>query len=192
MQLKPQDFLVSLKLLVLQRRGVVCTYQELAAACGLGVSDTHGAVKRAFQSRLLTKSNSSETQKGGISGYVANAAQVAEFAVHGLKFVWPGHDGGIRSGMPTGVAVVGAALDLVDNGTVQVWPTDEGKVRGAALLPWHDSLPTSGSQDEELYHLLALIDVIRVGGARARALAERAFRDRVTTRTIARMANIPP
>jgi hypothetical protein len=179
MSLKPQDFLVSLKLLVLQHQGTFCTYPGLAEACGLSASDGHGAVKRASASRLLVKTYGETPQSGGIQGYRAVGPALTEFGLHGLKFVWPAGESTVTVGMATGLSVTGAALGLVDHGQVRVWPTPDGQVRGLAIQPWHPSLPQAGARDATLLELLALLEVIRGEGARARGLASHAFSKKI-------------
>lgn len=51
MQLKPQDFLVALKLVALRRRR--WTYASLANELGLSASEAHACVKRGLQAELL-------------------------------------------------------------------------------------------------------------------------------------------
>ena len=51
MQLKPQDFLVALKLVAWGEQR--WTYARLAQELGLSASEAHGAVKRGLQAGLL-------------------------------------------------------------------------------------------------------------------------------------------
>ena len=51
MQLKPQDFLVALKLVAWGEQR--WTYARLAQELGISVSEAHGAVKRALEAGLL-------------------------------------------------------------------------------------------------------------------------------------------
>jgi hypothetical protein len=54
-----------------------------------------------------------------------------------------------------------------------VWPDPDGKVQGAAVQPLYSSVPHAASRDPALYDLLALVDALRLGRARERALAEK-------------------
>ena len=52
-------------------------------------------------------------------------------------------------------------------------------VRGAAVEPLYRSVPQAARLDSALYELLALVDAIRIGRARARKLAESMLRSRL-------------
>jgi hypothetical protein len=54
-----------------------------------------------------------------------------------------------------------------------VWPHPEGKVRGVTLEPIHRTATTAAEKDPTVYKVLALLDALRDGRARERALAER-------------------
>jgi hypothetical protein len=76
--------------------------------------------------------------------------------------------------MPTGVGAEHlASLFPASDEPVPVWPDPEGRVRGYALEPLYGSVPGAAKRDPSLYVLLALVDAIRCGRARERALAEK-------------------
>jgi len=52
-----------------------------------------------------------------------------------------------------------------------VWPHPEGDVRGESLEPLYPSAIDAARRDRALYESLALVDALRVGRARERALA---------------------
>jgi hypothetical protein len=52
-----------------------------------------------------------------------------------------------------------------------VWPYAEGAVHGYALKPLHKNASQAALGDPALYELLALIDALRDGRSRERALA---------------------
>ncbi len=52
-----------------------------------------------------------------------------------------------------------------------VWPDVEGGIRGIGFSPLHKSVPRAAQHDSKLYDLLALVDMIRGGRARERAVA---------------------
>src|SRR5687768_12363296 len=83
--LKPQDVLVTLKLLALPPE-TVPTYPELAADLCMSVSETHAAVRRACRSRLLL----SEAGKAASLRFVRPCLPaLAEFLCGGLRYVFP-------------------------------------------------------------------------------------------------------
>jgi hypothetical protein len=60
-----------------------------------------------------------------------------------------------------------------------VWPDARGEVRGLALDPLHDAAREAARTDPWLYEMLALVDGVRVGDARVRALATELMRARL-------------
>ena len=52
-----------------------------------------------------------------------------------------------------------------------VWPDPDGKVRGESITPLYDGAAAAGRRDDRLYRALALVDALRVGGARERRIA---------------------
>jgi hypothetical protein len=53
-----------------------------------------------------------------------------------------------------------------------VWPSIDGKVRGAGLTPLHEGVPGAALRDHRLHRLLALTDALRMGQARETGIAE--------------------
>ena len=158
MNLKPQDIVVLLKLLVSSKD----SYSKLADDLFMSPSEVHAAVKRAALAGLIDRS----------SKQVKRVA-LAEFLIHGLKYAFPPIYGTITRGIPT----AHAAPPLVDmisgnDDLPPVWPSPEGTVRGYELKPLYRNVPQAIREDQELYELLALVDAIRAGRARERALAK--------------------
>src|SRR5438309_19054 len=60
-----------------------------------------------------------------------------------------------------------------------VWPTPDGEVRGLAVEPLHLAVLELAADDPWMYDLLALIDGIRLGDARVRALARELLHERL-------------
>ena len=166
MNLKPQDIVVLLKLLVSSKD----SYSKLAAELFMSPSEVHAAVKRAAAAGLIDQS----------SKQVKRVA-LAEFLIHGLKYAFPPVYGTITRGIPT----AHAASPLVDmiSGTDDlppVWPYPEGTVRGYELKPLYRTVPQAVGKDQKLYELLALVDAIRAGRARERALAKAELKKRLS------------
>jgi len=167
--LKAQDLYLLLALLA--RRGEVLTYPELAAFSGLSMSEVHGALKRAEQSRLLAFVDKQPR-------IIAPAFK--EFLLHGARYVFPAIRGGMVGGVPTAYAA--APLDALiapSSDPVPVWPHAEGSARGIALAPLYPSAPAAALRNPALYENLALFDALRMGNARERNLAEKLFKERL-------------
>jgi hypothetical protein len=161
MSLRPQDLLVSVKLAISPR----ATYPWLSRELGLSLSEVHGAVRRATEAGLLTKDR--EPARSAL----------LEFILHGVKFSFVPKRGRLTRGMPTAYAAPPLS-DAIDPGAepVPVWPDADGTVRGESFEPLYPSAPAAARRDSHLYEILALIDAIRGGRARERALAEKHLR----------------
>ncbi len=167
--LKPQDFAVGLKLVVIQ--SAPYSYAELAQAMRLSKFEAHSAVQRLLAARLAI-------DEGG--AVRPAAAILGSFAVGGAPYAFPPVRGGVTIGFPTAYAVPPLSEQVVSADELPpVWPHPEGPARGLALAPLYPSLPLAAAADAELYALLALFDGLRIGRAREREIAGRLLRERI-------------
>lgn len=102
-----------------------------------------------------------------------NAPALLEFLVHGAKYLYPGVMRGEARGIPTawGRPPLSELLAPTDQG-IPVWPDPLGPIRGIGVEPLHSIVPEAARRDEALAEKLALVDAIRLGDPRQRALAE--------------------
>lgn len=169
MTLKPQDILVVLKLLTLEKQS--WNYAWLGVQLGMSPSQLHASVQRVLKCQLAVKKS---------DAVVPHLRNLEEFIKHGLRYVFVPEKGEITRGIPT----AHAAPPLVgyfqaSNEVPPVWPDKDGSVRGEAFSPIYKLAPRAAKVDDELYELLAIIDAIRGGRARERKLAIEVFRDRL-------------
>lgn len=205
MQLKPQDFVVALKLVAWGDQR--WTYARLAQELGLSASEAHGAVKRGLQAGLLLQNRVAPAQPMEGASVAALSVQepvgiyrvtrkrvrraalaqddiaaadnpvrphahnLAEFALHGAKYAFPGVRLPLAVGVPTSHSAPAFAGVFAPGSTDFVWPHPNGLVRGVGVEPLHPSVPFAAMQDAKLYELLALFDALRVGKARERGMA---------------------
>jgi hypothetical protein len=59
-----------------------------------------------------------------------------------------------------------------DETVVPIWADPDGTRQGVAVEPLYRSVPVAAKNDAALYDLLALVDALRIGRARERAIAE--------------------
>jgi hypothetical protein len=169
MNLKPQDVVVLLKIIVLGPDNQQ-SYAALALSLGMSPSEVHAGVKRLTYAGLYNSQTKRPVQKATL-----------EFLIHGVKYAYPPKKGSITLGFPTGYAA--APLNqFINTGDdpPPVWPSSEGPVRGLGFSPLYKSVPGAIRNDPELYELLALLDAIRDGRARERKLAEEELKKRIT------------
>jgi len=152
MVLKPQDIVVSLKLIALGHSN--WSYSMLASELEMSQSEVHAAIKRALSARLVYEVGSK---------IMPNINALLEFVVHGLKYMCVPDRGKLCVGVPT----LFAALPLQGMSTTtdlpHVWPDSSAEVKGLSFSPLYKSVPKAAKKDNELYSLLALVDVIRGG-----------------------------
>lgn len=200
MQLKSQDFLVALKLVAWgeQRWTYARLAQELgisvseAHACikrglqaGLlvdtallipppeaapGVQEG-GAVYRVQARPRRAKAVSDDSAGSADNPARVHGRNLAEFAVHGAKYVFPADRLPVAVGVPTSHSAPAFAGVFAPGSDDWVWPHPNGSVRGQGLEPLHPSVPFAAMQDAKLYEMLALFDALRVGRARERGMA---------------------
>ena len=60
-----------------------------------------------------------------------------------------------------------------------VWPSIDGRVRGASVVPLYADAAATATQNPALYELLALVDTIRLGRTRERIRAKPVLRERI-------------
>ena len=157
--MKGQDLLVLLKLVV--RGDEKWSYAQLAEELGMSASEIHSAIKRCGLAGLYNPHTRRQ-----------NNLALAEFLIHGLRYVFPAQPGPIRQGMPTSYAAEPLRHRIqFDEKEAPVMPLLHGPARGPEIRPLFPSAPLAASRDERLYRLLALTDALRSGRARERKLA---------------------
>lgn len=153
--LRPQDVCVALQLCLTPE----VAFRDLAKSVAMSLGETHNATQRLRSARLVLVDRS-----------VPNRPGLAEFLQHGVPYAFPGVLGPVSRGVPTAHSGPVLAAHLSGDDPV-VWPHRSGNVRGATLAPLCPSAPSLADDNSELYELLTLVDALRVGRARERALA---------------------
>lgn len=164
--LRPFDIAVALRLLLVPEE----RYEPLAEALVTSTSAVHRAVARLQLSGICKPS----------SRTVARPA-FREFLLHGVRYAFPAISGPERSGMATAWTHPDVAV-LFSEGEAPravVWASDRGNTRGESLVPLFPNLPAVAARDSRMHELLALVDVLRAGGARERRVVGDALGERV-------------
>jgi len=163
--LKPLDLVVSVMAAVIDEPG--WTHAAMAQHVGMANAQVFRAVRQAARLGLLL----AEPSNGRII-YRAHKAALAEFLIHGVKYYAVPSRGRITRGIPTAHAapVLASKIRTVDD-AVPVWPDPDGPVRGESFEPLHRCVPGAARRHDRFYDVMALVDAIRGGRARERALA---------------------
>jgi DNA-binding Lrp family transcriptional regulator len=150
------------------------TYAELGKELSMSPSQVFRSVDRAEQAGLLYRFQPISWP---------NRASLEEFLIHGVKYAFPVHRGGIVRGVPTAHAAPPLKQQIAESSDPPpVWPDPEGTVRGLEFSPLYKNVPAAARRDPELYELLALVDAIRDGRAREREIAINELKKKIDKR----------
>ncbi|OIO61073.1 MAG: hypothetical protein COX57_04070 [Alphaproteobacteria bacterium CG_4_10_14_0_2_um_filter_63_37] len=185
MILKPQDIVVLLKIAALPQPG--WSYAPLALELGMSSSEVHAGVKRLVAAGLLDLQMAyispmvppairsmiaSREMANPVSGGGIQRKGLFDLLRFGVPYIFAPDRGAMTRGVPTAHAAPPLNTQILPDGEpVPVWPDPEGEARGLAFSPLYKSVPLAARNDARLYELLALVDALRGGRARERALA---------------------
>lgn len=161
--LRPFDVAVALRLVLVPED----RYEPMAMALATSTSAVHRSVARL--------------QHAGICGpgsRTVRADSLIEFLVHGVRYAFPAVHGPERQGLPTACAHpdVAGALGGEEQVRALVWPMEGGSMRGESLVPLFNGVTKVAARDARLHQLLACVDVLRIGTAHQRSVAESLLR----------------
>ena len=150
--MRPQDIVILLKIIALGKN----TWQlkDLARQLYISPSEVSESLNRSFLAGLIDYDKKKVSRQ-----------RLMEFLQYGLHYVFPQHPGAMANGMPTAHAHT-YMRQYFSSDVVYVWPDLHGKVRGLTIEPFYPKQTEAAKEDEELYKLLALVDVLRVGRTR--------------------------
>lgn len=161
--LKPQDIVVLLKAAMWP--GGMWKFADLARELGMSTSEVHKSIGRSSLSQLVAP-------RPDLGMWAVQRRNLLEFLQHGVRYVFPAERGALSRGIPTGTAAPALQAHFGPSPEPPaVWPHPEGTARGQSLKPLYPSVPFAASRDPSLYAALAVVDALRSGSARERAVA---------------------
>lgn len=141
------------------------TLRALAESLGLSKSEISNSIVRCREAGLVTNDYETSLPK-------VNRLALLEITEHALKYFFPVKPGALVRGIPTGFASPVLSKHLKSAGqNIHVWPDPHGTERGQAVEPIYKTVPEAVKNDRTLYHYLALVDSIRLGGPRETGVA---------------------
>lgn len=155
--MRPQDIVVLLKIVALGKNP--WQVKDLAYSLSISQSEVSEALNRNYIASLV------DYDKKRV-----NRQSLMEFLQYGLHYVFPQQPGAMVNGIVTAHSHP-YMKKYFDSETIYVWPDLHGKERGLSVEPFYPKQVEAVKHDEELYKLLALVDVIRVGRRREINLA---------------------
>jgi hypothetical protein len=160
--LRPQDIVLLVKLLILDSED--WRMVDVADALYLSQGEVSKSLARLRDAGLL-----SSNKKQALNG------AALEVLIHGVKYFFPVKPGPLGKGVKTSHS--GPVLDRrIRSSSDYVWPHAIGDVRGEGIEPLYPEVPLAASEDPQLYKYLSLLDAIRVGRKRERAIATEEYK----------------
>lgn len=163
--MRPHDIVVLLK--IAAKSNTTWLMKDLANELGISAGEISESLHRSAYAGLISRDKKK-----------IMSMALLEFLQYGLKYVYPQQPGALVRGMPTAYSAPPLQSEIMSNEAI-VWPFAEGKVRGQALEPLYLGAPKACKQDENLYELLSLVDALRIGKARERAMAMEELKKRL-------------
>lgn len=150
--MRPQDIVVLLKIVALGK--TEWQNKDLAQSLYISGSEISEALNRNQLAGLI------DFNKKRV-----NKQSLFEFLEHGLHYVFPQTPGAMANGIPTAHGHPFMKIRF-NSELIYVWPDFLGEVRGLTIEPLYPNQTKAVKNDAELYKLLALVDVLRVGRTR--------------------------
>jgi hypothetical protein len=150
--MRPQDIAILLK--IISVGGQSWQISGLAHSLYLSVSEVSESLNRSKIAGLIDHSKKHIMK-----------LSLFEFLKHGVKYVFPVEPGALVSGIATAHSHPFMKEHFASE-TDYIWSDKSGEMIGQVLMPLYARQVEAVKQDEILYKLLALVDVIRVGRVR--------------------------
>ena len=150
--MRPQDIVILLKIIVLGDKSWL--NKDLSQSLYISGSEIGESISRSEIAGLIDFNKKRVNRQG-----------LFEFLEHGLHYVFPQQPGAMMTGVPTahGHPFI---KQFIEADLLYVWPYSKGESRGLSIEPFYPNQVKAILEDEELYKILALLDVIRVGKVR--------------------------
>lgn len=155
--MSPYDIVVLLK--ISTYRDASWQQSTLAEAIGISQSEVSKSLSRCKYAGLIDP-----------NGKHIMRLALMEFLQFGIRYTFPQKPGAVVRGVPTAHSA-SPLKEMIQSTEHYVWPFAKGTVRGHSIIPLYKSVPEAALKDSDLYELLALVDALRVGRTRERALA---------------------
>lgn len=155
--MRPQDIAVLLKIITIANQD--WQNKDLSVDLWLSASEISESLNRSRIAGLI------DGKKKKVS-----RQSLMEFLEHGLRFVFPAEPGSLTRGIPTAHSHPFMSNQFPSK-EPYVWPDAQGKIRGVTIEPLYKGASKAIRTDDNLYKLLALVDVLRVGKVRERKIA---------------------
>lgn len=152
--MRPQDIVILLK--IIAKGSQPWQNKDLAAELYISPSEISESLHRSALGGLIDADHRKKVYKQSIM----------EFLEHGLHYVFPTEPGTMVNGIYTAHSHPFMQEQFKVETLHYVWPHPRGSVRGLSIEPLYKEQVKAALQDQKLYLMLALLDIIRVGRVR--------------------------
>ena len=155
--MRPQDIPILLKIIALGDRS--WQMSDLSSSLFISNSEISESLNRSRIANLI------DYDKKKI-----NRQNLMEFLEHGIRYVFPQQPGSMTRGIPTAHSHP-FMKNKFSSEMNYVWPDITGEEMGLIIEPFYPKQIYAAKEDQKFYHLLAMVDTIRVGRVREINLA---------------------
>lgn len=155
--MRPQDLVILIKI-ALNKEGNL-QIKDLAKDLYISPSEVSKSLKRSEFAGLYLP-----TQKKVMRQALMEIIQYA------VKYIYPTIPGYMTNGIPTAISHPYMTAKFEPN-IKYVWQDNNAMERGLAVTPLYDGAINAAKHDEDLYLVLALIDVLRIGKNREKDIS---------------------
>lgn len=139
----------------------------LAQELNMSQSEISQSLQRSKYAQLLD-----------FSGKKVNTIAFYEFLIHGIPYAFPQKPAAIVRGIATAHSA-SPINKMIQSTEDYVWPYAKGNTRGQAIIPLYSSAIEASLKDSNLYELLSMVDVLRVGSTREKEIARLELKKRI-------------
>ncbi|SFD09975.1 hypothetical protein SAMN05518672_101469 [Chitinophaga sp. CF118] len=154
--MRPQDVVILLEILTIEGDW---QYRDLSTALSISISEISESLHRSYIAGLIDEAKRKVYRMS-----------LMEFIHYGLHYVFPQVPGQTVTGIPTAHSHP-FYKEHFSSESDYVWPDNEGTTRGLMIEPLYKNVIKAVKDNEQLYKLLASLDIIRVGKNREKKLA---------------------
>jgi hypothetical protein len=151
--MRPQDIVILLKIII--QKDDHWQNKDLASQLYISPSEFSDSLNRSGMAGLLEHDKKKKVYRQSL----------IEFLEHGVHYVFPVHPGTMVNGMYTAHSHPFMQTKFQSE-LNYVWPDPRGENRGLSIETLYMNQVKAAAIDQDLYLMLALLDVIRVGKVR--------------------------
>lgn len=155
--MRPQDIAILLKIVMLGKKE--WQYQDLARSLCISGAEVNASLNRSKLAGLIDHNRKR-----------VNKQSLYEFLQHGIQYVFPIQPGAISKGIPTAHSHPDIKEQIVSE-SIFIWPDINGTAIGQTIEPLFSTQIRAIKEDPELYAVLSLIEILRVGKNREKNIA---------------------